>query len=116
MCSAGTVVIAASNNSNILPSRASSARAMRTPHEPFARAKPSATTRRVFVREVLFGSRLIMLRGVDVAKNKSCAPRRCRYCGTGIRSAVFKFRERGRFFGDLRSVAMVDADPIEVGA
>ena len=30
---------------------------MRTPCEPPAHAKPSATTRRVFVREVLFGSR-----------------------------------------------------------
>ena len=56
MCGAGAVVVAASKTPL---SRASIARATRTARESPARAKPLATTRRVFVRsrEVLFGSR-----------------------------------------------------------
>jgi hypothetical protein len=46
VCGADAVVIAASNTS---PSRAPIARAVRSPHESSAHAKPSATTRRVFL-------------------------------------------------------------------
>ena len=112
VCSADAVVVAASGAS---PSRASVARAMRMPREPSARAKPRATTRGDFVREVMLGSRAMILRGVDVAKRGENLVRRAGVAVVAleVEAPSSNFVRPVGFYST--SVAIADADPIGVG-
>ena len=110
---ADAVVIAASNASTSL---VSVARAMRTPCEPPARSKLLAMTRRVVVRDVLFGSRA----HDDVTKSQ-----RCEIYVLCIAHVSLLLRwdskcrlriSRGMSVLDSRSVAIADANLTGSGA
>lgn len=113
MCGADAVVIAASNTS---PSRVPIARVLRTPRDPSARAKPSATTRRVFLKEVLFGSRA----RDDVTRSQR--GERKELCIVQV-PLLLRWDSKRRLgispeisVLDSRSVAIADADPTGVSA
>ena len=102
MCGTDAAIIAASNTS---PLRASMTCAMRTPREPSARAKSPARTRRVLVREVLFGSRA---RDDVIRKNitlGSCDP------AVSLESASLDPRESlfSSLFLDRESAPLIDS-------